>query len=198
MDDDRNAASSFSDVGQRRPYRLILPASGPSTQLELSQALDLATQAAVSQFQADPSVQGSQAPIPAFVNTAGYPVPTPSSQSPPASELTEYCGVYSPAIGNPHHSMSAEQLADPKLKYHCPRCDKRFTRRFTAKQHFPRCIKKYGNPRSLKWDDHASLRDCAHGRYIPRSKNAYNMRRAREHRQRSGLPDSSQYNVVSQ
>lgn len=45
-----------------------------------------------------------------------------------------------------------------ELKYTCPRCGLKKSRRFTIKQHFPRCVKKRGNPTGLTWTDHASTK----------------------------------------
>ena len=210
MDNHDNGASSHGNEERGGHNKEISPAPEPSGQLHLSEALKLATHTAISEYETAQLGQGSRgswATTPVFFSAPGYPlpipsaigypVPTTSSQLPPASELTQYCGIFSPAKGADRLSMTAQRLTDPKFKYHCPRCDKRFSRRFTVKQHFPACINKYGNPQSLKWLDHASLNDSPGGcHYAPRRKNAYNMRRGQEVRQRSSLPANSQYNVV--
>lgn len=41
-------------------------------------------------------------------------------------------------------------------KFSCPICGGKRTRRYTIKQHFPKCVKKNGNPQGLKWTDHPS------------------------------------------
>ncbi|MCJ1463897.1 hypothetical protein MMC07_002506 [Pseudocyphellaria aurata] len=46
----------------------------------------------------------------------------------------------------------------PPRPYRCPLClEARYTRRYTLKQHFPKCVEKRGNPHHLKWDDDPSV-----------------------------------------
>lgn len=66
---------------------------------------------------------------------------------------TEFCGVYSPEKAAPIRDI---QRMDSR--YHCPRCDSRFSRRSGVKTHFSGCIYKHGNPLALKWNDHISLK----------------------------------------
>lgn len=66
---------------------------------------------------------------------------------------TEFCGVYSPEKVAPIRDI---QRMDSR--YHCPRCDTRFSRRNGVKTHFSGCIYKHGNPHALKWNDHISLK----------------------------------------
>lgn len=67
------------------------------------------------------------------------------------SVYTRVCGVYSREIASP------KKLSTQDGSYHCPRCDKQFTRARGVMRHFVGCITKYGNPDSLKWTDHPSL-----------------------------------------
>ena len=67
-----------------------------------------------------------------------------------ASVYTRVCGVHSREKASPNKSIA-------NGPYHCPRCDTQFTRARGVMRHFVGCIKKYGNPDSLKWTDHPSL-----------------------------------------
>ena len=68
--------------------------------------------------------------------------------------LTHVCGIITPSKGTPVASKS-------KLngKFRCPRCNGRFTRPRSVKDHFIKCIGKYGNPGGLSWWDHGTLAD---------------------------------------
>ena len=66
--------------------------------------------------------------------------------------LTEVCGVVSPAKGGKPKASRGRQGS-----YRCPRCNGRFTRPRSVKDHFISCVRKYGNPSGLKWFDHRSL-----------------------------------------
>ena len=46
-----------------------------------------------------------------------------------------------------------------KGKFRCPRCNGRFTRPRSVKDHFIKCVGKYGNPDGLSWWDHETLAD---------------------------------------
>lgn len=88
--------------------------------------------------------------------------PTPSNNrgkwSTAIRSLTDVCGVYSPEIGPPKEKpvvKKAKYIIEP---YRCPRCNSPFTRPYTIKQHFPACVRKYGNPCSVKWTDYARVR----------------------------------------
>ena len=67
---------------------------------------------------------------------------------------TAVCGVFSagtkPAVKKSHRGP-----------YHCPRCDSQFTTWHTVNYHFEGCVAKYGNPKSLRWNDHPSLEGVA-------------------------------------
>ena len=66
--------------------------------------------------------------------------------------LTKACGIITPDKGTP--------MPGPHRKngrYCCPRCIYGFTRTRTVKDHFPGCVKKYGNPNGLNWFDHVTL-----------------------------------------
>ena len=90
-------------------------------------------------------------------------------------ELTPVCGVFSADMGPTTYSRRPVALTEPNLIYHCPRCEKPFSRRYTVKQHFPGCVRKFGNPHSLKWLDHPSLGGACS--YRTRHPNSYNVRR---------------------
>ena len=69
------------------------------------------------------------------------------------------CVVYSPEKVPP--KWKAPQL---DLPYHCPRCDRRLSKRMYVKNYFLDCIGKHGNPDALRWNDHVSLKPTHHGR----------------------------------
>lgn len=64
---------------------------------------------------------------------------------------TSVCGVYSSEKAPPNKDTSRAG------RYHCPRCDSEFTRPRGVRRHFVGCIRRYGNPDSLKWTSHESL-----------------------------------------
>ena len=66
--------------------------------------------------------------------------------------LTEVCGVVSPAKGGNPTAAGGRQGS-----YRCPRCKGRFTRPRSVKDHFKKCVEKYGNPAGLRWFDHQTL-----------------------------------------
>ena len=66
--------------------------------------------------------------------------------------LTEVCGVVSPAKGGKPKPAGGKQG-----KYRCARCNGRFTRPRSVKDHFIKCVQKYGNPAGLSWFDHRTL-----------------------------------------
>ena len=66
--------------------------------------------------------------------------------------LTEVCGVVSPAKGGKPTVGGGRQGS-----YRCPRCNGRFTRPRSVKDHFIKCVRKYGNPSGLRWFDHRTL-----------------------------------------
>lgn len=69
---------------------------------------------------------------------------------PRKSGPTNACGVFSPEKKPPVKKSD-------RGAFHCPRCDSQFTTSQAVNYHFEKCIAKYGNPRSLKWNDHPSL-----------------------------------------
>lgn len=74
----------------------------------------------------------------------------PKYRKPRIRGPTDVCGVFSPEKKPPvKRSTSGE--------FHCPRCDSQFTTSSSVNFHFETCIAKYGNPRSLRWNDHPSL-----------------------------------------
>ena len=82
---------------------------------------------------------------------------------PRVSGPTNVCGVYSPEKKRP---VKRSNRGD----FHCPRCDSQFTTLNSVNYHFENCIAKYGNPRSLKWNDHPSL-ERAGERVFSRNRN---------------------------
>ena len=86
------------------------------------------------------------------------------------SNFTPVCGITTPLKEIPFKKMKKQSHP-----YHCPRCDSEFSRRYTVKQHFPRCVKKYGNPDGLTWMSHVS---CQTGNpYVSRVENSWNRKR---------------------
>lgn len=183
-----------TDEGQQEShFRNELHPSGtmsrPSTSLPLQ---DLATHvnglqpdnpessASLPPRQSQTQMASSQAVTYEFIYDLYYPIPPPV-RLPANSEWTTVCGVYSPEKCPP---MARRNPNDPAHRFHCPRCDKTFTRRYTVKLHFTGCIAKHGNPEALRWLDHSSLGlnlgvqlDRAR-RYQPRARNWYNVRRS--------------------
>ncbi len=74
----------------------------------------------------------------------------PRYHKPRVGGPTDVCGVFSPEK-KPPVKRSCHGA------FHCPRCDSQFTTSKGVNYHFEKCIATYGNPRSLKWDDHPSL-----------------------------------------
>ncbi len=68
--------------------------------------------------------------------------------------LTNVCGRVTPQKAAPVASVSKQNGP-----FRCPRCGGRFTRPRTVKDHFIKCVEKYGNPAGLSWWDHPSLQD---------------------------------------
>ena len=66
--------------------------------------------------------------------------------------LTNACARVTPSKGTPvpHHSRAGGA-------YRCPRCHGRFTKPRSVKDHFIKCVDKYGNPAGLSWFDDPSL-----------------------------------------
>lgn len=65
--------------------------------------------------------------------------------------LTDVCNIATPAKGTPvaHTNKNG--------RYRCARCKGHFTRTRTVKDHFIKCVNKYGNPNKLSWYDHPTL-----------------------------------------
>ena len=80
----------------------------------------------------------------------------PSNRKPRVGGKTKVCGVFSPEI-EPPIKRSCHG------KFHCPRCGSQFTTSKGVNYHFEGCIAKYGNPGSLRWNDHPSLRGVEKG-----------------------------------
>ena len=94
-------------------------------------------------------------------------VPT-SKKTKRTSGKTEYCGVSSERIRTP------KKAPRNKGDFFCIICDSSFTRRASVNYHFPRCVRKYGNPLGNSWDDHGSCKneeelDEAAANYNPRT-----------------------------
>lgn len=66
--------------------------------------------------------------------------------------LTNACARVTPSKGTPvpHRSKAGGS-------FRCPRCQGRFTRPRSVKDHFIKCADKYGNPAGLSWFDDPSL-----------------------------------------
>lgn len=111
------------------------------------------------------------------------PPPIDMTNIPRNSEWTTVCGIVSAGADQVSHKSAPETPVNTKLKYHCPRCDKCFTRRYTVKQHFTGCINRHGNPKGLKWVDHSSL-DLTASRYATRKPNGWNLHRSKTRNQR--------------
>ena len=79
-----------------------------------------------------------------------------SYQKPRVGGTTNACGVFSPEIKPPVKRSSHGE-------FHCPRCGSQFTTSRGVNYHFEGCIAKYGNPGSLRWNDHPSLRRVEQG-----------------------------------
>ena len=95
---------------------------------------------------------------------------------------TPVCGVYSPEIQTPQPKASS---LTSNYRYICPRCKSGFSRRYSVRTHFPICIRRYGNPDSLKWTDHESANP-----YKKRRENRYN--RLRRLHPRTNTPETGQ------
>lgn len=74
----------------------------------------------------------------------------PKYRKPRSRGPTNVCGIFSPEKKPPVKRST-------RGEFHCPRCDSQFTRSSGVNLHFETCIAKYGNPRSLRWNDHPSL-----------------------------------------
>ena len=72
-------------------------------------------------------------------------------QRAPQGALTSACGVVTPLKANP------VAKANNNGGFCCPRCQGHFTRPKSVKDHFAKCVAKHGNPRGLRWFDHATL-----------------------------------------
>jgi uncharacterized C2H2 Zn-finger protein len=106
------------------------------------------------------------------------PPPIVTTNVPRNNEWTTVCGVVSPGEDQLSHKTDPKTSVFANFKYHCPRCDKRFSRRYTVKQHFTSCINKHGNPKGLKWIDHPSL-DIKGYSYATRKPNGWNLSRSK-------------------
>lgn len=66
--------------------------------------------------------------------------------------LTNACGIVTPSKGTIAAARGARQG-----RFRCPRCNGRFTRPRSVKDHFAKCVEKYGNPNGCRWFDHHTL-----------------------------------------
>lgn len=64
--------------------------------------------------------------------------------------LTSVCGIVT-------QSKGTAVRGGGQGKYHCPRCNGGFTRPRSVKDHFIKCVEKYGNPNGHNWYDHHTL-----------------------------------------
>ena len=140
----------------------------PSQQF-LPQMLDPALEDAMTKIETHPHLPFAG---PSFVNRPyehdqlasqpqSGPQPVSMHQDPnPTNDdsYTKFCGVWSLEEQSPTRNDRCTDSA-----YHCPRCNKGFTRRTVVKEHFPHCITMHGNPHRLRWDDHVSLRPIRKG-----------------------------------
>ena len=68
-------------------------------------------------------------------------------------------------VTDPSQDTAMEDAAESQpagtedLRYTCPICGIKKSRRYTIKQHFPECAKKNGNPNGLEWTSHATTKD---------------------------------------
>ena len=78
--------------------------------------------------------------------------------------LTNVCGVVTP-----HKATPVANRSKQKEYFRCPRCNGRFTRPRSVKDHFIKCVNKYGNPSGLSWWDHATLEHSRdwHHQHLP-------------------------------
>ncbi len=70
-------------------------------------------------------------------------------------------GVYTSMCGLVTRKIFKSPIAKnkgPKAGFHCPRCNGQFTRARSVKDHFIKCVGKYGSPQGLSWWDHPTLR----------------------------------------
>lgn len=65
--------------------------------------------------------------------------------------MTSVCGIVTPAKGTPVTNDNN------KGYFRCPLCNSNFTRARSVKDHFIKCVNKYGNPNGLSWWDHQTL-----------------------------------------
>ena len=80
----------------------------------------------------------------------------PKDRKPRICGPTDVCGVFSPEKKPPVKRSTHGE-------FHCPRCDSQYTTSNSVNYHFETCIAKYGNPKSLKWNDHPSLENIKKG-----------------------------------
>lgn len=99
-------------------------------------------------------------PAPATTNraptTGNVPINQHQAKGNAPASLTTYtyvCGIIRPATGE-----VPEKMARPikGKSFCCPQCDTEFTRPNSVQRHFPVCVRKYGNPLGISWDDHES------------------------------------------
>lgn len=110
----------------------------------------------------------------------------PKDRKPQISGPTNACGVFLPEKKPPTKRSNHGA-------FHCPRCDSQFTKAKGVNYHFEKCVATYGNPKSLKWNDHPSLdEEGIAERAVPVSQVPF----SREKSQMSAAPEkSTQSNV---
>ena len=65
---------------------------------------------------------------------------------------TKYCGVFRDRVEEPKKANRTEG------KFHCIICGSRFTRVEGVNYHFPKCVRRHGNPNANNWYDHPTCR----------------------------------------
>lgn len=66
--------------------------------------------------------------------------------------LTNACGIVTPSKGTIAAARGGRQG-----KFCCPRCNGHFARPRVVKDHFAKCVEKFGNPNGCRWFDHHTL-----------------------------------------
>ena len=97
------------------------------------------------------------APAPAAPAQAA-PVPAAANARPPRDRTLDYAnesGVFSAFKRAPVETIKN----GAGYQYRCSLCNTAFKRTAHVKEHFDKCVRKYGNPNSLRWDDHQSCRE---------------------------------------
>lgn len=79
-----------------------------------------------------------------------------------SSAPTNAVAAVAPAHTSPPNDAANQTPRPPQppnsegFKFTCPLCGMKKSRRYTIKQHFPKCVENKGNPNNLLWTDHPS------------------------------------------